>query len=316
MSARLLFRRVVSTLPVLFLVSVGIFSMLHLAPGDPATVVAGDQGVDPTVLANVRRELDLDKPLPVQYVDWVAKVLRGDLGYSYATRQPVARAISQRLPTTVELTALSLVIALALALPLGLVAAVYRGSAVDWLNKGLCVLGGSMPAFWLGILLILLFAQALRWLPASGVAPVEQGPLGAIRSLLLPAVTLAAAYVAVLSRVVRASVLEVMREDFVRTARSKGLGQSQVVLGHVLRNALIPIITVIGMESGHLLGGAAVTETLFALPGMGRLLVDGVLSRDFPMVQAATLILVVLLVVANLVADLLYGAADPRLASS
>jgi peptide/nickel transport system permease protein len=206
-----------------------------------------------------------------------------------------------------------LLIALLIAVPLGTAAAVFRASWVDYLNQVLAMLGGSMPAFWVGILLILLFALQLGWLPPSGYVDFRTDPLANLKHLILPAFTLSTGYAAVISRVVRASMLEVLSDDFIRTARSKGLAEPAVIAGHALRAALLPIITVVGMEAGHLLAGAVVTETVFALPGMGRLLVDAVLGRDFPIVQGATLVLVLLLVASNFIADLLYGVADPRL---
>jgi peptide/nickel transport system permease protein len=313
---RQLARQLVTTIPVLLIVTALIFLLVHLAPGDPVTVLAGDQAVDQTVLDNLRKEYRLDQPLPVQYVTWLGRAVQGDFGYSFATRQAVSQAIQERLSVTLELTLFALVIALAVALPIGVIAAVFRGSIFDYLNQFLAMLGGSMPAFWLGILLILLFAQRLKWLPASGYVPLTEDPVACLRYLLLPAVTLSAGYMAVLSRVARASMLEVLHEDYIRTARAKGLAEHRIQIGHALRSALLPIITMVGMEAGHLLGGAVVTETVFALPGMGRLLVDAVSSRDFPIVQGATLILVILLVASNLLADLTYGLADPRVRRS
>ena len=316
MRARLLVERLAATMPVMFLVTIAIYGLLHLAPGDPVTVLVGDQIVDEQVRLNLRRELNLDEPFPVQYATWLGKVLRGDFGYSFATRQPVVRAIGERFPVTLQLTVMALLIALVIAVPLGTAAAVFRASWVDYLNQVLAMLGGSMPAFWVGILLILLFALQLGWLPPSGYVELRTDPLANLKHRILPAFTLSTGYAAVISRVVRASMLEVLSDDFIRTARSKGLAEPAVIAGHALRAALLPIITVVGMEAGHLLAGAVVTETVFALPGMGRLLVDAVLGRDFPIVQGATLVLVLLLVASNFIADLLYGVADPRVSEA
>lgn len=314
-AGRVLVTRLIAIIPVILLVEVTIFAMLHLAPGDPVSVLIGDQAVDPAVVANLRHQLALDQPLPIQFIAWFGHTVQGDLGYSFVTHQPVVSAIAARLPVTAELTLAALILALAIALPLGVAAAVFKGSIIDYLNQGLAMIGGSMPAFWVGILLILLFAQRLRWLPASGFVPLQEDPRSNVQHLVLPAITLSLGFSVVISRVVRASMLEVLSEDYIRTARAKGLDERRVLIRHALRAALLPTITIIGLETGHLLGGAVVTETIFALPGMGRLLIDGVLSRDFPMVQGTTLILAILLVCANLVADLTYAAVDPRVGS-
>jgi peptide/nickel transport system permease protein len=311
-AGRVLVARLLAIIPVILLVEVVVFALLHLAPGDPMSVLIGDQAVDPAVVANLRVQLALDRPVPYQFVAWFGHTVQGDLGYSFATHQPVMTAIAARLPVTAELAVAAVLIALAVALPLGVAAAVFRGSIVDYLNQGLAMVGGSMPAFWVGILFILLFAQRLRWLPASGFVPLREDPIDNLRHLLLPAITLSLGFAVVVSRVVRASMLEVLSEDYIRTARAKGLGEGRVLVRHALRAALLPTITVVGLETGHLLGGAVVTETVFALPGMGRLLIDAVLSRDFPMVQGTTLVLAILLVCANLVADLTYAVADLR----
>lgn len=316
MFVRQLTERFVTTIPVLVIVSVLIFLLVQLAPGDPITVLAGDQAMDPEVVESLRSQYHLDEPLPFQYLRWLGNTAQGDFGYSFTTRQPVREAIADRLTVTLQLTLFALVIALLVAIPIGVLAAIYRNSVFDYLNQGLAMIGGSMPAFWLGILLILLFAQKLEWLPASGYTPFTEDPIACLKYLLLPAITLSSGYAAVLSRIVRASMLDVLHEDYIRTARAKGLAEHQVNIRHALRSALLPVITVIGMEAGHLLGGAVITETVFALPGMGRLLVDAVSSRDFPIVQGATLVLVIMLVLSNLIADLTYGIADPQVSRS
>lgn len=314
--ARQVIRQVVTTIPVLLLVSGIVFLFAHLAPGDPVTALAGDQAVDPEVVEQLRADYGLDQPLPVQYVTWVGNAVTGDLGYSFTTRQPVSDVLIERLSVTLVLTLFALLIAIIVALVTGVLAAIYRGSWFDYANQLLAMIGGSMPAFWLGILLILVVAQKLQWLPASGYVPVTEDPVASLRHLVLPAITLSSGYAAVLSRVARASMLDVLHDDFIRTARAKGLSERHVNVSHALRSALLPIITMIGVEAGHLLGGAVITETVFALPGMGRLLVDAVSSRDFPVFQGATLMLVLLLVASNSMADLAYGFADPRIRRS
>lgn len=309
-------RQVLITIPVLLLVTAMVFLLVHIAPGDPVTALAGDQAADPAVIEQLRRTYGLDQPIVVQYARWLGRVLTGDFGYSFTSRQPVSTAITERLTVTLQLTIIAITFALLVALPLGILAAVFRGSIFDYLNQLLAMIGGSMPAFWLGILLILLFAQHWRLLPASGYVRLTEDPVGAVRHLILPAITLGSGFAAVLCRVARASMLDVLHEDYVRTARAKGLADRVVYTRHALRSALLPIITMVGIEAGHLLGGAVVTETVFALPGMGRLLIDGVSSRDFPIVQGATLVLVLLLVASNLLADIAYGVADPRVRRS
>ncbi|MCC6791273.1 MAG: ABC transporter permease, partial [Thermomicrobiales bacterium] len=253
MFGRQLVERIVTTIPVLIIVSGLIFLLVHLAPGDPITVLAGDQALDPAVVERLHEQYGLNDPLPFQYTRWLGNTLQGDLGYSFTTRQPVWDAIYDRLTVTLQLTLFALVIAICVASPLGVLAAIYRNSAFDYLNQGLAMLGGSMPAFWLGILLILLFAQRLGWFPASGYTPFTESPLDCLKHLLLPAITLSSGYAAVLSRIARASMLDVLHEDYIRTARAKGLSESRVNIRHALRSALLPIITIVGMEAGHLL---------------------------------------------------------------
>jgi peptide/nickel transport system permease protein len=309
---RYISQQLITTIPILLLVSGLVFLFAQLAPGDPITALAGDQALDPDVVRQLKETYGLDRPLAVQYVTWVTNVVQGDLGYSFRTRQDVSTILIDRLAVTGTLTFMALAIAMAVALTSGLLAALHRGSGFDHANQVLAMIGGSMPAFWLGILLILLFSQRLEWLPASGYVSWREDPAEALKHLLLPAITLSAGYAAVMSRVVRASMLDVLNEDFVRTARAKGLSERIINTRHALRAALLPIITIVGAEAGHLLGGAVVTETVFALPGMGRLLVDAVNSRDFPVVQGATLVLAFLLVFINVIADICYGIADPR----
>ena len=310
---RYILRRLLLALPVLLLVSVGIFSLVHLAPGDPLTAILGEERADPQVIAVLEARLGLDQPPPIQYLRWLGRVVQGDLGYSFYLRQQVGQVILDRLPVTLQLAAMAVVLSLLLALPLGILSATRRGSWLDLLSSTLAAIGSSMPAFWLGVLLILVLAVQYRLLPPYGYVRPTDDLLGNLKSLILPSITLAAGYTAVLSRLIRASLLDVLGEDYIRTARSKGLRERIVIAQHGVRNALLPVITVVGLETGRLLGGAVVTETIFALPGIGRLAVDSVLSRDFQTMQGVTLLMAGALLLSNLVADLLYGAADPRI---
>jgi peptide/nickel transport system permease protein len=310
---RFILRRLALAVPVLVLVSIVVFGLIYLSPGDPVTAIVGSDVLDPQVVAAVRAEMNLDQPPLVQYLLWFGRMVRGDLGYSFHLRESVGELLVQRLPVTAELALLSVVLSLVVSFPLGILAATRRGSWLDLLASTGSALGASMPAFWLAVLLVLLFSVQLRVLPAFGFVSLTSDPGGNIKSLLLPALTLAAGYAAILARLVRASLLDVLEEDYVRTARSKGLSNRAVIVGHALRSALLPVITTIGLESGRLLGGAVVTETIFALPGVGRLAVDAVNSHDLPTLQAVALLMATALLLSNLVADLLYGVADPRI---
>ena len=307
-----LVRRVIITVPMLVFLSIGIFLMLHLASGDVVTLLLPEDLQSPQIARDLRHQLGLDRPLYVQYETWLVHAVHGDLGYSYRSRAYVAPEVAARLPVTLELTALAMGGAVVAALPLGVAAALGRNTLVDGLISGFASLGLAMPAFWLGVLLILFFAVDLHWLPPSGYAPPWRGVGANLRLMILPTVTLAVPYTSVVLRIVRMSILDVVRTDYVRTARAKGLDESWVVARHILRSALIPIITVVALETGRLLGGAVVTETIFSLPGIGRLAVDSVLSRDLPILQAVTLFMAMALIGANFLADVLYVWADPR----
>ncbi len=305
-------RRLVEAIPVVFLSTVIVFLILHLVPGDPAITIAGSDA-RPDTIAAIRAELGLDQPLPVQYALWIGRVLQGDLGRSYTNKLSVAEQIRQRIPATLELTFAALVLALAVSIPTGIVAAVRDRSTADWVISSLNAFAIAIPNFWLGILMILLFGLFLGWLPPSGRGDFTQDPGTAWKFLLLPAVTLALNQSAVLSRFVKSSMLEVMHEDFVRTARAKGLREWAVVRGHVLRNALVPVATVLGIQFGRLLGGAIVVESVFAWPGVGRLVLQSIGARDYATVQGILLLLVLVFVVVNLLTDLAYGLLDPRI---
>ena len=309
---RFLGRRVLGTLPVLLILSVGVFLMLHLTPGDPVQIMLG-QDADPGAIAALRVQLGLDQPLPVQYVRWVGNVVRGDLGRSIRTNQPVAEAIVTRLPVTIELSVLALVLSLATGLPAGMLAAIRRNSTVDLASTGLALVGVSLPSFFFGVLLILVFAVWLRWVPPSGYTPLVQDPLMNLKQMFMPALALGAALAGIVARIMRSSLLEVIGTDYMRTARAKGLSEQGSVLSHGLKNAMLPVVTVVGLQVGAVLGGAILIETIFALPGIGRLAVDSIFSRDFPIVQGVVLFLTLVRVVSNLVADVLYAYLDPRI---
>ena len=305
--------RLLGTVPVVVILSIGVFLMLHLTPGDPVQIMLG-QDADPQAIAALRAELGLDQPLPVQYVRWAANALHGDLGRSIRTNQPVTDAIVSRLPVTIELSLVALVISLVIGLPAGMLAAIRRNSSLDLASTGVALVGVSLPSFFLGILLILVFALWLRWVPPSGYTPLIQDPAMNVKQMLMPAIALGAALAGIVARLMRSSLLEVLGADYMRTARAKGLSEAASVIGHGMQNALLPVVTVVGLQVGALLGGAILIETIFALPGIGRLAVDSIFARDFPIVQGVVLFLALVRVLSNLIADLLYGRLDPRIA--
>jgi peptide/nickel transport system permease protein len=299
-------------IPLLFLVSLVVFLLVHALPGDTAVLFLGEEA-DAETIARFRTNHGFDRPLPVQYVDWLQKAVRGDLGRSLRTNQPVTEAILQRLPVTLELLVSALLVSLSIALPMGIVSAVRRNSGLDLLSTLFALVGFATPNFWLGLILIYVFALLLRWLPASGFVPLLSSLPDNIRSLILPAITLGTALAALVTRQLRSGMLEVLRQDYVRTAHAKGLNERQVVAKHALKNALIPVVTVIGLQIGGLLGNTIIAETLFALPGVGRLMIDSIFSRDFFVVQGVVLFLAVGYVLSNLAVDVLYSYLDPRI---
>ena len=308
----LLGRRLLATIPLLFLVSLVVFALVHALPGDPAVLFLGEEA-DPETLARFRVRLGLDRPLVAQYAAWLGRALRGDLGRSLRTNQPVAEAILERLPVTLELLVAALSVSLAIAIPMGIVSAVKRNSGVDLVSTVFALVGFAMPGFWLGIILIYVFALLLRWLPPSGWVPLPASVPQNLLSLVLPAFTLGTALAALVTRQLRSGMLEVLRQDYVRTAQAKGLSERQVVGKHALKNALISVVTVVGLQLGGLLGNTIITETLFALPGVGRLMIDSIFSRDFFVVQGVILFLAVGYVLSNLLVDALYSYLDPRI---
>jgi peptide/nickel transport system permease protein len=312
--SRYLARRLLLLVPVLAGVSIVIFMVLHLSPGDPAEIMLGSQATQAD-LTRLRAELGLNEPLPSQYVRWLARVAQGDLGRSLWTKRPVLGEVLLRFKATLILTGTALLLSTAGGLGLGVASATRPNSLLDRLSAVASLFGASMPAFWLGIVLMVIFALWLGWLPASGMfAPAGDGDLrDLLAHLVLPAITLAAASITIVARLTRATMLETLGQDYVRTARAKGVAERGVVLRHALKNALIPIVTVIGVQAGYLLGGAVLTETVFAWPGVGTLMVQGILARDFPLVQGCVLMIALSFVLINLGVDLLYGWLDPRI---
>ncbi|HEX8969879.1 MAG TPA: ABC transporter permease [Chloroflexota bacterium] len=305
-------RRLIEAVPVVFLATLVIFLGLRLLPGDPALVLAG-QDATPETLAAIRQANGLDQPLPVQYVIWMRNVIRGDLGVSFFTRAPVSQLIAQRAPATFELGIAGMLLTVLLGVPTGIVAAISTHRPPDWIVSAFNGLAVAVPGFWLGILAILLFSLVLGWLPPGGRGDLARDPVLEMKFLLLPAVTLALPGAAALSRLVKASMLEVLGDDYVRTARAKGVTQAGVIWGHALRNALVPVATVLGLQFGRLLGGAVITESVFSWPGVGRLIRDSIGNRDYAVVQACLLLLVMLFIVINLFTDMVYGVLDPRI---
>src|SRR5215510_3813420 len=309
---RYIARRLVVLVPTLFFVSVLIFSLQQLLPGDAAVSLAGEEH-DPAAVAAIRQKYHLDRPIPVQYAIWIGRVLRGDFGESMRNRIPVSQLIASKLPVTVELAVCSMAIALIIGIPSGIVAAVRQGKPVAVAANVLALSGLSVPHFWLGIMLILLFAVHLGWLPASGyVAPWEDWRRN-LATIALPSFVLGTGVGGIMMRHTRGAMVETLGADYVRTARSKSVTERMVVLKHALRNALIPVITLGAIEFGRLLSGAVLTEQIFAIPGFGKLLVDGVFNRDYAVVQAVVLVSAVCYLLLNLLAEILYFVADPRL---
>jgi peptide/nickel transport system permease protein len=308
----LVLHRLAATVPVLLLVTSGVFALLHLTPGDPIDTMMAESA-DASVKAHLRKELGLDQPIHVQYARWMARVVRGDLGRSIRNGEPVIENVSRRLRPSLQLALLAMTVSVLIAFPAGIVSAVRRNTAVDRAGTTFALFGICMPNFLLALLLIFVFGVTLRWLPISGyVDPLEEGWDG-LRSLVLPACTLGLALAAVITRTLRSSLLDALGEDYVRTARAKGLSEWGVIGGHVLKNAMIPVVTVLGLQLGTLIGGAVITEYVFALPGVGRLVVDAVFARDYPLVQGVILLIAVGFIVSNLLVDLLYGWIDPRI---
>ncbi len=301
---RYILRRVLFLIPVLIGVSFIVFSLLYITPGDPARIVLGDQATEEAV-QEFRNKEGLNDPFLVQYGRYVLKALHGDIGRSYMTRRPVSGEILSAFPATIRLAALSMLIAIIFGIPFGIISAIRQYSFFDSVTMVFAMVGLSMPVFWLGILLILFFSVHLRWLPSSG--------FNTMAAMILPSVTLAAQSIAIVTRMTRSSMLEVVRQDYIRTVRAKGQKESVVIWRHALGNALIPVVTVVGLQFGHLLGGAVLTESIFSIPGVGRLMVDAIKMRDYPLVQGGVLYIAVAFSLVNLLVDLVYAWVDPRI---
>ena len=305
-------RRIAATIPVVTVVAVFAFLLLRLTGGDPAAIIAGDSATTQQV-AEIRVKLGLERPIVEQFAIWIGRVLRGDFGESFFFKKQVAELIRERLEPTAALAVCTIILAVLVAVPLGVLAAAWRGTWLDRAVMGFCVLGFSVPVFVIGYALIYVFAVELAWLPVQGYQRIAEGFWGFLERLILPSLTLAVIYVALIARITRTSVLEVLGTDHVRTARAKGLGEGAVLLRHVLRNAAVPIVTVIGLGVALLVGGVVVTESVYGIPGLGRLTVDAVLARDYPTVQAVILLISVVYILINLVVDLTYTFLDPRI---
>jgi peptide/nickel transport system permease protein len=308
-----LLRRIGQVLPTLFILSVLIFGLQQLMPGDPALILAGEERGDPQVLAQIRAELRLDRPIYEQYLYWIGNVLTGDFGFSWRIRMPVSELILDKLPVTAQLAAMSFIIAVLIGVPAGILSAVKRDRPADWAANGIALFGISTPNFWLGIMMILFFSVELGWSPPSGYVPLTEDFWQSIATTIMPAFVLGTGVASVLMRHTRAAMLTALSQDYVRTARAKGLRERVVVWKHALRNALIPVVTLGAIEFGRLLAGAVLTEQVFTIPGFGKLIVDAVFNRDYPVVQGVVLATALIFVVLSLVADLLYMAINPRL---
>jgi peptide/nickel transport system permease protein len=305
-------RRILVTIPMMAVVALFVFGLLYLAPGDPAAMIAGDQAT-PAQIENIRSSLGLDRPFVVRFVSWIIGVLHGDLGNSLFSGQSVASMIVQRIPATLSVMGLTLIISISLAVPLGVVAASRQGSWLDRAVSAFAVLGFSLPVFVLGYILAYVFALQLGWFPVQGYAPSSQGFGPYIGHLLLPAVSLSGGYIALITRISRSAMLDALSQDYVRTAKAKGLPRRTVLFVHALKNAALPIVSIIGIGVAALIGGAVVTETVFGIPGLGRLVVDALLRRDYPIIQGVVLVSSFAYIVVNLGVDILYMLLDPRI---
>ena len=305
--------RLLQVIPTIVLVSILVFALQQLMPGDPAVVLAGEERGDPVVLAQIRSELWLDRSIPVQYLHWIGGALHGDLGFSWRIRQPVAALVAEKLPVTLQLAAMAFGIALCIGIPAGILSAVKRNTAWDYAANLIGLAGLSTPNFWLGIMLILLVSVKLGWLPPSGYVPLTEDWRQSLATTIMPAFVLGNAIAAILMRHTRSAMLTALDQDFVRTARAKGLNEWVVVLRHAFRNALVPVVTLGALELGTLLSGAVLTEQVFSIPGFGKLVVDAVFNRDYPVVQGVVLVTACLYILLNLLADVLYVVINPRL---
>lgn len=305
-------RRILATIPVMATVALLVFSLLYLAPGDPATMIGGDQA-SPEDIRKIREGLGLDRPFLVRFAEWVGQMARGDLGKSIFTNLPVTDLIRQRIEPTLSLALLTLVLSISIAVPLGVLAAWKAGTWIDRVVMAFAVFGFSVPVFVVGYILAYVFALELAWFPVQGYTPIAKGFGPWLNNLVLPAVALGCVYIALIARITRSTMLDVLAQDYIRTARAKGLAQPAVLFVHALKNAAVPIITVIGIGMALLIGGAVVTESVFAIPGLGRLTIDAILRRDYPVIQGLVLLFSVVYVLVNLLVDITYTLFDPRI---
>ncbi len=305
-------RRILITIPTLVLVSIFIFTLQKLLPGDPILVLAGEER-DPEVIAFLREKYRLNDPIPIQYFHWIGAVLQGDFGISLRTNQPVLELIKEKLPVTIQLAVMAMIIAMLIGIPAGIFSAIKKGTMIDYIANIIALSGLSVPNFWLGIMLILLVSVNLGWLPASGYQPLFEDPVKSIETMIMPAFVLGTALAATLMRHTRSAMLGVLKADYVRTARAKGLYESVVVIKHAFRNALLPIVTLSALLFGELLAGAVLTEQIFTIPGFGKLIVDAVFNRDYAVVQGVVLCTAVGFIIMNLLADIAYLFLNPRL---
>ena len=311
---RYIIRRLAQLVPALLLITFMVFGLMHAIPGDPARMMLGaGEALDETQLAAVRREYNLDRPMPVQYVLWLARAAQGDLGRSSVNQRRVGEELALRAVVTFQLGLVAWLISAIISIPAGIISARYRGRPIDWAVTLLAVGGVALPGFWLGIMMILLFSVTLGWLPTQGYVPLANGVTEWLRHLVLPAFALGITSAALVMRQMRSAVLEVLALDYIRTARAKGLGERAIILGHAVRNAMLPVVTVMGLEVGRIFAGAVVIETLFGIPGMGRLMVQAVFQRDFMVVQGCVLVMATAVLMVNFITDMMYGVLDPRI---
>jgi peptide/nickel transport system permease protein len=307
-----LIRRILATIPVMAVVAIFVFSLLHLTPGDPAAVIAGDYA-SPGDIEKIRARLGLDQPIYIQFGKWVSRLAQGDLGISIFSDLPVSRLIMQRVEPTLALAVATIIVSVLVAVPMGVIAAWKAGTWIDRLVMIFAVLGFSVPIFIFGYLLIWGFSLQLKWFPVQGYTSISEGFLPFLRSIFLPTIALAVIYIALIARITRASVLEVLTEDYIRTAHAKGLSSNAVLIGHALKNASVPIVTIIGIGVALLIGGVVVTESVFNIPGLGRLTVDAILRRDYPIIQGIVFVFAGIYVLVNLLIDMSYTFLDPRI---
>lgn len=309
---RMTIRRILQSIPVLLIVGAVIFGVAVALPGDPSLIILGENAPEPA-REQIREELGLNRPILVQFADWSFKAVQGDLGRSYKTGEQVADILVTRIPVTLQLAAMSVAFAVLIGVPLGMIAALKRNTWIDAVVSIFSVSALAMPYFWVGILLIMLFTLRLHWLPPSGLVPFSEAPLQNLRLMIMPVLTLGSAYVALVARQTRAAMVQVLSADYVRTARAKGAGEFRVVAIHAFRNALVAVVTVIGLQFAGMMGGAVVTETVFQLPGLGRMITNAIFDRDYGVLQGGVLVVVVGVIIVNLLTDMLYRLLDPRI---